>query len=49
VGLVALLLAYENWLLKPDDLSKLDLAFFNLNGYVALTALAFTVVGVWLG
>ena len=49
VGLVGALLAYENWLLKPDDLSKLDIAFFNMNGYVALTALAFTIAGVWLG
>ena len=49
VALVGVLLAYENWLLKPDDLSRLDVAFFDMNGYVALTALVFTIAGVWLG
>ena len=49
VILIAGLLAYEHALLRPDDLSKLDVAFFNLNGYVALTALAFTIAGVWIG
>jgi 4-hydroxybenzoate polyprenyltransferase len=48
IGLVAALLAFENALLSPHDLSKLDVAFFNMNGYVAVTVLVFTVVGVWL-
>ena len=48
IGLVAALLAFENALLSPNDLSKLDVAFFNMNGYVAVTVLVFTVVGVWL-
>ena len=40
VGLIALLLAYEHALVRPDDLSKLDRAFFDLNGYVSLAYLA---------
>jgi 4-hydroxybenzoate polyprenyltransferase len=30
------LLIYEHSLLKPDDLSRLDVAFFNINGYIAV-------------
>ncbi|MBM4437081.1 MAG: UbiA family prenyltransferase [Actinobacteria bacterium] len=48
VGTIAALLAYENALLRPHDLSRLDLAFFSLNGYVAVAALVFTAAGVWL-
>jgi 4-hydroxybenzoate polyprenyltransferase len=39
VGLlvVAGLLAWEHSLVHPDDLSRVDLAFFNLNSYISLT------------
>lgn len=40
VGLIAALLAYEHALVRPGDLSKLDRAFFDLNGYVSLAYLA---------
>lgn len=33
---VAAILVYEAWLLRNGDLSKIDLAFFNLNGYVSI-------------
>jgi len=36
VVFVAALLAYENALVTPDDLSRVDVAFFNLNGVVSL-------------
>lgn len=29
-------LGYEHWLVRPGDLSKIDKAFFDLNGYVSL-------------
>jgi 4-hydroxybenzoate polyprenyltransferase len=48
VGIVGCLLTYENLLLKPHDLSRLNLAFFNINGYVAIVALVSTIMGVWL-
>ena len=35
VVLVACLVYYEHSLVKPDDLSKLNFAFFNLNGYIS--------------
>ena len=37
VALVAVLLAYEHSLVKPDDLSKLDAAFFTMNGVISIT------------
>ncbi len=33
---IAALLAYEHALVRPSDLSKLDRAFFDLNGYVSV-------------
>jgi 4-hydroxybenzoate polyprenyltransferase len=36
VLVVAGLLVYEHSLISPGDLSRLDLAFFNVNGYIAL-------------
>jgi len=38
---VAALLAYEHSLVKPDDLSKLDAAFFTLNGYISISFFLF--------
>ncbi len=40
--LIALFLIYEHSLVKPDDLSKLNKAFFTVNGYVSI-AFFFTV------
>ncbi len=46
---VAALLAYEQSLVKADDLSKLDAAFFTVNGYISLLFLLFwgAAVAVW--
>lgn len=44
VIVVAGLLAYEHMLVKPDDLSKLDAAFFNMNGYISVTIFIFTLI-----
>jgi len=37
------LLLYEHSLVKPSDLSKLDVAFFNMNGYISITVFLFTL------
>ncbi len=49
IVVVAALLAYEHSLVKADDLSKLDAAFFTVNGYISLLFLLFwgTAVAVW--
>lgn len=44
VAVVAGMLLYEHSLVKPDDLSKLDAAFFNMNGYISVTIFVFTLV-----
>lgn len=44
VVVVAGLLIYEHLLVKPDDLSRLDAAFFNMNGYISITIFAFTLI-----
>jgi 4-hydroxybenzoate polyprenyltransferase len=44
VLVVAGLLVYEHSLVSPRDLSKLDVAFFNVNGYISVI-LFFAVIG----
>lgn len=38
------LLIYEHLLVKADDLSRLDAAFFNMNGYISVTIFLFSLV-----
>ena len=49
IVVVAALLGYEQSLVKADDLSKLDAAFFAVNGYISLLFLLFwgAAVAVW--
>jgi 4-hydroxybenzoate polyprenyltransferase len=39
IAVVAALLTYEHSLVKADDLSKLDAAFFAMNGYISISFL----------
>lgn len=48
VAAVAALLAYEHSLLAPNDLSKLDIAFFNVNGTISVTFFATTLLDLVL-
>jgi 4-hydroxybenzoate polyprenyltransferase len=41
IAVVATLLSYEHSLVKADDLSKLDAAFFAMNGYISISFLLF--------
>jgi 4-hydroxybenzoate polyprenyltransferase len=49
IVVVAALLTYEHSLVKADDLSKLDAAFFTVNGYISLLFLLFwgAATAVW--
>jgi 4-hydroxybenzoate polyprenyltransferase len=49
VGWVAVvaLLVYEHSLVSPRDLRRLDIAFFNVNGYIAVIVLVAVVGGLW--
>lgn len=46
VVLAAGLLIYEQSLVKPNDLSKVNLAFFTLNGFVSLAVFGFVLLDV---
>ena len=48
VGVVAVagLLLYEHALVRPDDLARLDAAFFTVNGVVSVVFCAFVLADV---
>jgi 4-hydroxybenzoate polyprenyltransferase len=48
-GVVLALLVYEHSIVRPSDLSRVDVAFFNLNGYVSLAYFAATLAEVLTG
>jgi 4-hydroxybenzoate polyprenyltransferase len=49
VGVVACLLVYEHALVRPTDLSKIDRAFLELNGYVSVAFFGFVLVDRFFG
>jgi 4-hydroxybenzoate polyprenyltransferase len=44
VAAVAVLLVYEHWLVRPDDLSRVNQAFFHVNGVISVGLLLIVVV-----
>jgi 4-hydroxybenzoate polyprenyltransferase len=46
-GVVAGLLVYEHSLVSANDLSRLDVAFFNVNGYISVITFVAAVAGLW--
>ncbi len=46
VGFAAALLTYEQTLVRPHDLSRVNLAFFTLNGFVSLGVFVFALADV---
>jgi len=48
IAVVAAMLAYEHSLVKPNDLSKLNAAFFTVNGYISVLFLLFWGAAVWV-
>ena len=44
VLIASALMLYEHSLIKPADLSRLDMAFFNMNGYISITIFVFTLM-----
>jgi len=40
---VAILFIYEHALVKENDLSRLNMAFFNMNGYISVSVFVFTL------
>jgi 4-hydroxybenzoate polyprenyltransferase len=48
VAAVAVLLAYEHALVRPEDLARVNTAFFNVNAVISLGLLAVGCVDLWL-
>lgn len=48
VGAIAVvaILAYEHWIVRPDDLSRIDKAFFDLNGWISIAYLVAILLDV---
>jgi 4-hydroxybenzoate polyprenyltransferase len=47
IGAIVLLLLYEHRLVKADDLSRVDAAFFTVNGYVSVLFFLFWAADIW--
>jgi 4-hydroxybenzoate polyprenyltransferase len=39
---------YEHTLVREGDLSKLNMAFFNMNGYISVAIFIFTLLDILL-
>lgn len=49
IVVVAALLVYEHWLVRPDDLTRVNLAFFHVNAVISVGLLAVGMLDVWMG
>jgi len=49
VGVVAALLLYEHSIVRPSDLSRINKAFFELNGYVSVAFFVFVLIDRFVG
>jgi 4-hydroxybenzoate polyprenyltransferase len=48
IAVVAGVLFWEHQIVKPDDLSRINVAFFNLNGYVGILLLITFATDIWI-
>jgi 4-hydroxybenzoate polyprenyltransferase len=48
VVLVAILLAYEHSLVRPDDLARVNLAFFHVNAVISVGLFIVALADIWL-
>jgi 4-hydroxybenzoate polyprenyltransferase len=46
---VAGLLVYEHWLVRPDDLTRVNQAFFHVNGVISIGLLVVVLLQLALG
>lgn len=49
IVIVTLLLAYEHWLVRPDDLTRVNLAFFHVNAVISVGLFLVALLDVWVG
>lgn len=48
VGICAVLLFYENWMMRRADLAKVGVAFMTMNGIISVVYLLFTALSLYL-
>lgn len=50
IGVIAIagLLLYEHWLVRPDDLNRINIAFFNVNAVISFGILVLGCLDVWV-
>ena len=48
LAIVAILLTYEHSIVRPSDLSRVNAAFFNINGYVSVLFFLTWAADVWI-
>ncbi|NOX55022.1 MAG: UbiA family prenyltransferase [Planctomycetes bacterium] len=48
VAIVAVLLAYEHWLVRPDDLDRVNVAFFHVNAVISIGLFLVGLADVWI-
>jgi 4-hydroxybenzoate polyprenyltransferase len=49
IAAVTALLAYEHWLVRPDDLSRVNQAFFQVNGVISVGLFVIVLVQLAVG
>ena len=47
VTAIAVLLLYEHWLVRPDDLTRVNIAFFNVNAIVSMGLFVVTSIDLF--
>jgi 4-hydroxybenzoate polyprenyltransferase len=45
---VAVLLMWQHWLVRPDDLTRVNIAFFNVNAIISIGLLIVAAADLWL-
>jgi 4-hydroxybenzoate polyprenyltransferase len=48
LAVVGALLAYEHSLVRPGDLSRINAAFFTVNGYISILLLVSWGAAIWV-
>lgn len=47
IAVIACLLVYEHWLVRPDDLTRVNRAFFHINAVVSIGLLIVGLLSLW--
>lgn len=45
---ISVLLLYEHWLVRPDDLNRINVAFFNVNAIISFGILVLGCLDIWV-